>query len=527
MPSTSSVRRAAPAILGVVVLAAAVLLVFSRVGDFGFLLYDDNKYVTDNPVVPQGLTAGSVGWAFGFHSGMWQPLTWLTYMAEVSAFGVEPGPMHLTNMVLHLLVGLAAWRFLARATGRPRAAFVVALLFLLHPLQVQSVAWIAERKGLLAALMGLLVLDGWTAWARDRSRGGYARAHLFFILGLMAKPILLPLPVVLIALDAWLYRRPVAWREKIPLFCLSVIGGVVSVAAQGSAGALRTIEESGLVPRLESAVTAWGLTLRRFVAPVDLAGFYPFRDEHAPGAVLVWATLLIVLTAVAWSLRLRRPAWTAGWAWWLLLQAPTVGLVQFGAQQTADRFSYLPLLGLLTVVVLGIDWQGLAARLGRAGAPALAVLTVAAVMVTGFASAVALEPWRDTVSLFEHSIARGGGSALAHQNLSMVYARGGDLESARRHSDRAVALEPAGPLILFQQANLRYVEGDLAGAEEFYRRSLAVEPGAVEAWIRLAMTCERAGAPQRAAEAWERAVALRPDDPDLRRRLENAQAGDE
>ena len=492
-------------LIGVLLLAAAAVAVFASARTFDSLLYDDDKYVFDNPVVREGLTAHGAAWAVGFREGTWQPLTWVSHMADVSAFGLAPGPMHLHNLVLHLLVGLLVWRVLARATGRPLAAFAAALLFLLHPLQAQSVAWIAERKGLLAALLGLLALDGWTDWARGASRGGLVRAHLFFALSLAAKPILLPLPVVLLAWDRWPYGRPTAWRDKLGLLALSVAGGVTAVLAQRSAGALRSLEGAGVLLRVESAVTAWGHTLRRFVAPYDLAGFYPFRDDVSAMAAAGWAALLVAGTVLAWRLRFRRPVLLAGWTWWLLLQAPTVGLLQFGAQAEADRFSYVPLAGLLVIVVFGMDWGALRARSGKA---VPVVLAVAAAVVLGLLAHRAAQPWRDTVTLFEYSIARAGDSAVARQNLSIAWTRKGNVAAARRHSDRAVALAPREPLVLFQQADLRFAVRDFAGAAEFYRRGLTFAPNHAPAWAQLAASLERTGDRRGAQQAMQRAREL-------------------
>lgn len=492
---------------GVLLLALAAGAVFAPVARFGSLLYDDDKYVFDNSVVREGLSVAGAVWALGFREGTWQPVTWLSHMADVSVFGPAPGPMHLHNLVLHLLVGLLIWRVLARAAGRPAAAFAVALLFLLHPLQVQSVAWIAERKGLLAALLGLLAVDGWTSWARDGSRVGLIRAHLFFGLSLAAKPILLPLPVVLVAWDRWPYGRPTAWRDKSGLLALALAGGATAVAAQRSAGALRGLDGAGPLLRLETAVTSWGHTLRRFVAPYDLAGFYPFRDDVSALAAAGWAVLLLGGCVLVWRRRRRRPALIAGWTWWLLLQAPTVGLVQFGAQAEADRFSYLPLLGLLVIVVFGVDWNALR-RWGRTGAMPPAALTAAAALALAAVAVPTLRPWRDTVSLFEHSIARAGESAVARQNLSIAFARRGDVAAARRHSDRAVALAPEEPLVLFHQADLRFAVHDYAGAARYYRLGLQHAPRHVPAWFQLAAALERTGDRRGAREALARARAL-------------------
>ena len=489
--------------LGALLLVAAVLLVFARVAGYEFLLYDDDKYLTENPVVQQGLSPESLGWALTtFRQGTWQPVTWLSYLTDITLFGFEPGPMHAVNLALHLLASLLLWRVLGRATGRPGAAFVVAFLFALHPLQVQSVAWIAERKGLVAAVLGLAALDQWITWVREPDRGAALRAHAFFALSILAKPVWLPLPLLLLLLDRWPFGRRVGVREKLPMFAIAGAGTVLAAIAQASASALSTLDEVGLIPRVANAVLAWAATLRRLVAPVDLGAFYPFRFDHPWTVVLVWALVLAAGTAVAWRLRERRPAWFTGWVWWLLLQAPTVGLLQYGAQGTADRFSYLPLIGLLVMLVYGIDW------------PRRTGIVVAAVAIVGAAVASdrVLPRWRDTVSLFEHSIERSGGSALEHQNLAQAYIDRGELRLAMRHSSRALWFAPYTPTVLFKHGDLLFALGNYTEAMENYREGLKFDPARHGAWAQVARLYALERNWEMAARAWYTALDLVPDD---------------
>lgn len=499
-PGLRDGRRAR--IAGVVLLVLACALVFGRVAGFGFLLYDDDKYLTDNPAVEQGLTAGSVGWALtSFHQGTYQPVTWLSYLTDISVFGLRPGPMHLVNLLLHVLASLLVWRVFARATGRAGPALLVALLFALHPLQVQSVAWIAERKGLLAAVLGLAALDQWISFVRTRARAAHLRALALFALSILAKPVWLPLPVLLLLFDRWPLQRSARWREKLPMFAVAVAGAILAAVAQASAHALSTVDEVGIWPRVANAVLAWAATLRRLVAPFDLGAFYPFRFDHPWPAVALWATVLVAGSLVAWRLRDRAPAWCTGWFWWLILQAPTVGLLQFGAQGTADRFSYLPLLGLLAMLV-----YGLGPPRSRAAVAAVAVLVAAA----GVQSARVLGPWHDTVSLFEHSIARSGGSALEHQNLAEAYIERGDLQNAMRHSSRAVHFAPYTPTVLFKQADLLFTLGNYADALERYREGLKFAPERPRAWAQVARLYTLQKDWEMAARAWTSALNYDP-----------------
>jgi tetratricopeptide (TPR) repeat protein len=486
--------------IGALLLVVAVSLVFGRIAGYEFLIYDDDKYLTENEIVHQGLTPQSVAWALtSFHEGTYQPVTWLSYLADVTLFGLEPGPMHLVNLLLHLIASLLLWRVLARATGREGPAFVVAMLFALHPLQVQSVAWIAERKGLLAAVLGLLALDRWIVGGR-RAR---ALASLLFAASILAKPVWLPLPFLLLLLDQWPLRRPREWKDKTGMFAVAAAGTVLAWLAQDSVKALSTLGEVGLGPRLSNAVLAWGSTLRRLVAPFDLAAFYPFRFDHPLWLVLAWGALLIVGSLIAWRMRERNPAWFTGWYWWLILQAPTVGLLQFGAQGTADRFSYLPLIGLLVMLVYGVRWQRRRVAIAAAGI---------SIALAGGLSFRALSPWHDTVQLFEHSIARTGGSALEHQQLCRAYISRGEPMLAMRHSNRALFFAPNTPTVIFRHADLLFELGNYADAMERYREGLRLDPNRPGAWAQVARLFALQEDWVMAARAWYSALDLQQDD---------------
>jgi tetratricopeptide (TPR) repeat protein len=493
------------AVGGSLLLILACALVFGRVAGFEFLLYDDDKYLTANAAVQSGITLQSMGWALtALHEGTYQPVTWISHLVDVSLFGLDPGPMHVVNLVLHVLASLLVWRIFARTTGRAGAAFVVALLFALHPLQVQSVAWIAERKGLLAAVFGLAAIDQWISYVERGTRRAHAGALACFALSILAKPVWLPLPLLLLLLDRWPLSRKVRLREKFPMFAVAFAGAALAALAQASAQALSSLDEVGIAPRIANAVLAWGATLRRLVAPFDLGAFYPFRFDHPWSLVLLWLAVLVGGSWIAWALRARRPAWFVGWFWWLVLQAPTVGLLQFGAQGTADRFSYLPLIGLIVMLVFGADLL----RGRRAAVLALLIVAGAAIQ-----SMRVVAPWHDTVALFERSIELSGGSALEHQNLAQAYLDRGDVRMAMRHSSRAVHFAPYSPTVLFKQADLLFGFGNYVDAFERYREGLKFAPGAHRAWAQVARLYALEKDWEMSARAWTAALEHDPDNP--------------
>jgi tetratricopeptide (TPR) repeat protein len=274
---------------------------------------------------------------------------------------------------------------------------------------------------------------------------------------------------------------------------------VLAWFAQHSGRVLSTLDEVGLAPRLANAVLAWASTLRRLVAPFDLAAFYPFRFDHPLWIVVTWGGLLIAGSLIAWRLRERNPAWFTGWYWWLILQAPTVGLLQFGAQGTADRFSYLPIIGLLVMLVYGVRWQPRLLAVAMAGT---------CIVVAGGISSRILSPWQDTVQLFEYSIARTGGSALEHQSLCRAYIDRGETMLAMRHSNRALFFAPHTPTVIFRHADLLFELGNYAEAMDRYREGLRLDANRHQAWAQVARLLALQEDWILAARAWYSALDL-------------------
>lgn len=513
-------------------LAALVLATFWTVGRNAFLVYDDGEYVTGNPWVLAGLTWRGVAWALGsFHSSNWHPLAWLSHMADVELFGLDPAWHHRVSLLWHAAATVLLFLWLLDASGSTWRSALVAALFGVHPLHVESVAWVAERKDVLCAFFWTLALLAYTRWARGPRRGLPAAALAAFAAALLSKPMAVSLPVVLLLVDAWPLARlepgrglRAAWplvREKLPFALLAAGSCAVTLAAQGGAGAMRSL---GAVPwgaRLANATVAAAGYLAKAAWPAGLSIFYP--HPYASGgpslaAVGASAVLLLAVSAMALVLRRRAPALAVGWCWYLVTLLPVVGLVQVGSQGMADRYTYLPLVGVFMALAFSFPAPEPRSRAalaaGAAGAAAVAALAVAA------RSQVSV--WKDTFTVFRHAAAVTRGNWVAWKNLGVEHFRRGDLPEALRAFQASVGAWPYDPAAWTNLAAARSALGDHLGAAEALRRALEIRPVDAEAWYLLGMEGHLAGRAELAAEALDRLRALRPE---AARRLEAYLAG--
>ncbi len=471
------------------------LLLFSRGLRHDFVDYDDPDYVTRNPHVQAGLTAATVRWAFTTGTaGNWHPLTWLSHALDWQLFGPNAHGHHAVSIFWHALNAALVFAVLRQLTGACWTSALCAALFAWHPLRVESVAWVAERKDVLCAFFGLLTLWAFARFA-EASAGGngkakrfYALALLAFALGLMSKPMLVTLPFVMALLDVWPLRRfsvPTI-LEKIPFVALSAAACVVTYFAQRHAGAMA--DTAAPSDRLANAVVAVGDYLRDFFWPCGLAIGYP-KPAHWPVERVVLATLFVAwLTVLAVWQRRRRPFLLVGWLWFLGMLVPVIGLVQVGQQARADRYTYLPVLGLqLALLWTARDLVTLAPRWRRASLAVAAFVLVAGAARTWDQLGV----WRNSRTLYEHALAVTKNNYLAHSYLGAWLFNENRLEKARAH----------------------------------FERSLAIKPDYAVAHDRLGLVLERLGQPDEALTHYERAFALRPDDLLPHLHLANALAG--
>ncbi|MEW6072890.1 MAG: tetratricopeptide repeat protein [Planctomycetota bacterium] len=527
---------AARDLLAVLALLAATLAVYWPVTGFEFVFYDDNAYVFENPRVARGLTAEGIAWAFThYHAANWHPLTWLSHMLDCELWGLDAGRHHLTSLLLHAGNGALLFAVLRRMRGAFGPSLVVAALFALHPLRVESVAWVAERKDVLAGFFGTTTLLAYAHYARRPAAGRYLLVAGSFALGLLAKPMLVTLPFVLLLLDAWplerigprtltagraaFPRRPLGALalEKVPLLVLAALSSLATLLVQQASGVVRTMDALPLGARLANAATSYVYYLAKTIWPTDLAFFHPHPALYDPAgfAPLGWrpvgaALVLAALTAAVLLARRRRPWLAVGWLWYLGTLVPVLGLVQVGEQAVAERYAYLPLIGIYLAVAFGL--AELAARRPGVRLPfaAAAGLALAALAI---ATRAETRHWRDSVALFERAIAVTEKNYVAHLNLGYLYQfhrRPPRRIEARREYLLAAAIRPEDLRVNYNLGLLYRDEENVSEAIRCFENVRRVQPDLPDVHRELGALYDRIGDPTLALHHFEEAVRLAP-----------------
>jgi Flp pilus assembly protein TadD len=504
-PTASRIRDHAFALL----LTMTTLWAFWGVSRAGFVSFDDGPYVAENPNLRGGLSWRGLRWALTAdllqdspHTDYWSPLTQISRLLDVQLFGFDPGPQHLVNLALHLTTVMLLFHSMRKMTNRPGPSAFVAATFAVHPLHVEAVAWITERKDVLAGLFWVSAMIAHAVYARRPTRPRQAALALIVAFGLMAKPMLVTLPLALLLLDYWPLGRLQCWsdaprlvREKAGLFVLAAGSAVITVMPQLRGNALAPLKDLPPWLRLGNALHSYAVYLRQAVWPHPLAFYYPHPGRSlALGAVLLSTLVLLAISFWTWRERRRLPFAVTGWCWYLLTLLPVIGLVQVGEQARADRFTYLPFIGLSFLPAFGLPAL-LQSERGRRWLAAIAVVVVGAWAALTRAQ---VETWRDSATLFRHAIAVTGGSPLVHYNLGNELRRQGRLAAAREQYQAALAKKPGFANALVNLANLLASEGQSAEAANTYRAALRQAPDLTEAHLGLATVLLRLG---HAAEA--------------------------
>lgn len=493
-------------------LVAIILIPYLPVLSYDFVFFDDQRYVAANAHVRQGLTWGNVKWALtATEAGFWHPLTWLSLMADYELYGLRPGGYHGTNVLLHIGNTLLLFFLLGRMTGALWRSALVAALFALHPLHVESVAWIAERKDVLCALFWMLTLAAYAWYAARPAARRYLAVLALFVLGMMAKPMLVSLPLVLLLLDYWPLGR---WQElrdirllvceKLPLFAIAVLVGLATYYAENKFGALPSTEVYPWGLRVANALVSYAAYLVKTVWPVDLTVFYPYMIHLSAGKVTLAASLLIATSVLVVRQAKTYPYLVTGWCWYLIVLLPVSGLIQVGHHALADRYTYLPLIGIFIAAVWGgYDFSKQWRRLlfPFAGGILLLLLVLAGAQV---------RIWQNSQTLFEHAVAVTKDNYVAHNNLGLYLLEQGRLEEAARHFSEALRIKPAGVKFLLNMGITLCRQKKYAAALPYFQEAIRLKPDHADSYLRLAAAYLSLGKDQEAAENYARALRLEP-----------------
>jgi tetratricopeptide (TPR) repeat protein len=518
--STSFASNAAPArkrlLLTSIALAALVAIVFAQLTGHAFITLDDGLYVTRNPIVQGGLTWANAGWALTAGAPYWHPVTWLSHMLDVELFGINAGGHHAVSVLLHIANTVLLFLLLNRLTGSAGRSAVVAALFGVHPLHVESVAWAAERKDVLSTLFLWLTLWCYAAYARRPDWRQYALVAVMFALGLMSKPMVVTTPAVLLLLDFWPLRRvtglrPASWTallvEKIPLFLMSIGSSVITFVNQAATTAVVSLDKLPPGDRLANAVVSYCAYLGKTFWPVNLAVFYPDRHNIPFVDVALATAALVALSAGAWRLARAHPYVPVGWLWYLGTLLPVIGLSQVGDQAMADRFTYVPMVGILVIVVWGAVELATAIRL-----PVAVLRAAAAAGVVACASAAYVQAsyWQDDATLWAHALEATPDSYMAHHVIGGMALENGRTEEALAQSAEAVRLNPD-----FSDARANHGLAlmdahrlDEAIAE--YREAVRLKPLNPEVHLGLAVALATNGGAKEAIPEYSEAIRLNP-----------------
>jgi tetratricopeptide (TPR) repeat protein len=570
MPLRGAMKRSMPEKkipLILVFLTAATLLVFWQVNHCEFITYDDNVYVTENGPVQNGLTVEGIRWAFTtYHAFNWHPLTWLSHMLDVQLFGLNPRWHHLTSLLFHLANTLLLFLVLHRMTQAPWQSGFVAALFALHPFHVESVAWVAERKDVLSTLFWMLTLGAYLYYVERPGLWRYLAVFVFFALGLMAKPMLVTLPFVLVLLDFWPLMRferkaitpeiPVeaskavaaakrkgkagkkqalegavnaesgewkarqkatdrsqwAWlwpllREKIPLFALTAISCIVTYLAQQEGGAVVPVETLPISVRISNAFVSYILYIVKMIWPGGLAVLYPHPLMWPLWQTLGAVVLFVVLSFMVIRWAKRFPYLAVGWLWYVGTLVPVIGLVQVGSHAMADRYTYVPLIGLFILAAWGIPqllkgWRWRNEALAASSALILVSLVAVTWTQVGY--------WQNSIKLYDHALSVTRQNWLIYNNRGNVYNKLGNLARAIQDYDWAIQINPKYADAYNNRGNAYNKLGNPTRAIQDYDRAIQIDPKLAQAYNNRGIAYRRLGNPTRAIQDYDRAIQINP-----------------
>ena len=501
-------------------LVAGVAIAYWPVRAFGFVRFDDPTYVTENPHIVSGVTWSAIKWAFTSGYGAnWHPITWLSHMLDIQLFGFDGGAHHVTNVMVHAVTTVLLLGVLLRMTGALWRSVIVAGLFGLHPIHVESVAWIAERKDVLSAFFWMLTLWAYNAYARRPRASAYAWVVVSFALGLMAKPMVVTLPFVLLLLDVWPLRRIGLrdgwWRsarslvlEKLPLFALSVASSVITFVVQRQGGTVASGVRLPLAERLGNAVIAYAAYVGKMLWPLHLAAYYPYPRPLPMAWVLMSALLLLAASIGAIVVSRRQPYVLVGWLWYLGTLVPAIGIVQVGTQSMADRYTYIPLIGIFIVLAWGIP--DLLSRWPQSRIP-ISVVATGALLACAVASRIQVRYWESSATLWKHALDVTTDNYAAHTYYGNALAARGDVAGAIAQYTEAIRIRPDYPEAHNNIGPALAAQGRLDDAISHFNEAIRLRPSYADAYSNLGVALASRGKFDEAIAQYTESIRLDPD----------------
>ena len=495
------------------ILAISTFIIYYRVHSFEFVHYDDDDYVSTNPHVLNGLTASGVKWAFTtIHTGYWHALTWLSLMLDCQLFGPGAGGFHLTNLFFHIANTLLLFMVLKKMTGALWQSAFVAGLFAIHPMHVESVAWVSERKDVLSAFFSLLSMLAYVRYVKKPGAARYLLVLLIFMLCLMAKPMSVTLPFVLLLLDYWPLERKISPRllvEKIPLFALSVVTSIVTFFAQQNTGTVASVNMLSLGQRIANVLSSYIQYINKMFWPQNLAVFYPIdADIFAFRHVVMCVLLLLVISVFVILFGRSRKYLLIGWFWFLCTLIPVIGIVQVGLQAYADRYTYVPYIGLFIMIAWGLPqllskWIYRKIILGSLMVIVLTALGICAHRQTSY--------WKNTVTLFSHALAVTQNNYIAYKNLAVAFINEDRFAEAETECQNFLRIEPNSTDMINTLGDILSRQGKYDKAVKYYDKALEIKPDYVRAINGLGMVLCDKGEIDEAIGYYKRAIKIDPN----------------
>ena len=510
-------------------LVVVILAVYWQVGDHEFLEYDDDVYVTSNSHVTSGLKGTNIMWAFtSAEAANWHPVTWLSHMVDVELYDLNPGGHHLTNVAIHAVASILLLILLFRLTGLLWQSTFVAALFALHPQHVESVAWVAERKDVLSAFFGFSTLLLYTEYTRKRKPALYLLALFSFLLGLMSKPMLVPLPIVMLLMDFWPLNRhegagqeALCWwiaviKEKIPFFIASLLSCIITIYAQHEGGATSSLAVYPFLLRLQNAVVAYVTYVVKTLWPHYLAVLYPMPSSLPLWQVIGSLLVLVLISTAVVKYGRRYPHLLVGWLWFLITLLPVIGLIHVGRQSMADRYSYIPSVGLFVMAAWGVP---ILVRNLQHRKIVLSFLAGAAITASATLTWHQLGFWRDSIHLFEHTLQITSDNVTIHNNLGLALFKKGDVDAAIQEFQKAIRIDVNDSEIVNNLGFALLNKGNVDAAIYQFKKAIRMSREDIKAHSNLSLAYLSKGNVEAAIYELQEALRISPNDQQVQNEL--------